>query len=155
TAREPLDPLLARTRVATADGRHLYTLGAGTKLRQWDTETGQPGLEFLTPEELRSFAVSPDGKWVAASRAERPVKDREDAERNTLGLWNAATGRQIALLEGQKAPLTTLAFSPDSKLLASGGYQTTDVWLWQVPSGEPALIIPLAAECCAIETLAF
>src|SRR5262249_22523507 len=29
TAREPLDPLLARTRVATADGRHLYTLGAG------------------------------------------------------------------------------------------------------------------------------
>ena len=33
--------------------------------------------------------------------------------------------------------------------------QSTDVWLWQVPSGEPVLIIPDAADDCSVEALAF
>jgi WD40 repeat protein len=73
----------------------------------------------------------------------------------TLGLWHAATGKRSLVLEGQKAPITALAFAPDSTLLASSGYQTTDVWLWQIPSGEPMLLIPNATDGCSVEALAW
>jgi len=40
-------------------------------------------------------------------------------------------------------------------LLASGGIQSSDVWLWKVPTGEPGLLIPDAVDDCSIEALAF
>ena len=72
----------------------------------------------------------------------------------TLGLWDAATGRRKMILEGQKGPITALAFSADSSLLASASCQSSDVWLWKVAGGEPALLIPKAVEGCSVEALA-
>jgi WD40 repeat protein len=40
-------------------------------------------------------------------------------------------------------------------MLASGGVQSSDVWLWCVPTGEPLLLIPDAVEDCSVEALAF
>jgi WD40 repeat protein len=100
---------------------------------------------------LRGFAASPNGAWLAASLAS------EDApiETATLGLWDGANGKRLRLLEGPKPPITALAFAPDSTLLASSGYQSTDVWLWQIPSGEPLLLISNATDGCSVEGLAW
>ncbi len=146
------DPQLSRTALAVRpDGKQLASLGSGTALRVWDVASGDNALSLESVGVLRAFAASPDGAWYAASLA------TEDAanELTTLGLWHAATGKRSQVLEGQKAPITVLAFAPDSTLLASSSYQTTDVWLWQIPSGEPVLLIPNATDGCSVEALAW
>ena len=60
---------------------------------------------------IHDAAYSPDGKILATA-----------GESGKIHLWEAATGKQIALLEGEKnTMLLSLAFSPDGKTLASGG----------------------------------
>src|SRR5262249_30934564 len=110
------DPLGSRTQLALGGGR-LFSLGAGTDLRVWDTASGQRTLELEGGPVLRAFALSPDGRWVAASRAQEQGAD----DRGTLGLWHADTGKAKATFDGQRAPITALAFSPDSARLASVG----------------------------------
>jgi WD40 repeat protein len=159
---EHVDPLVSRTCLAiSADGKRLASLGAGTNLRVWDVATSQPVLALA--DKVRSFAASPDGKWFAVSRASDDGVDfwqrfggkRLPVDLSTLGLWDAISGARGATLEGQKGPITALAFSADSACLASSGCQSSDVWLWKVPSGEAALLIPNAVEGCAVEALAF
>jgi WD40 repeat protein len=70
-------------------------------------------------------------------------------------LWDATDGRPHAELNGPPAPTRALAFSADSALLASAARHSPDVWLWGVPSGAPALLIPGAADDGPVEALAF
>ncbi|HEY7426580.1 MAG TPA: WD40 repeat domain-containing protein [Gemmataceae bacterium] len=146
------DPLLARTCLAVVSGgRRLASLGTGTSLRVWDTATAETVLELEDAPALRAFAASPDGRWFAGSLA-RP--EGSEADRSTLALWHADSGRRQRVLDGQAAPITVLAFSADSALLAAAGLRSSDVWLWTVSSGEP-LLLPDVVEGCSVEALAF
>ena len=133
------------------DSRRLVALGAGATLGLWQTEDAAPGPVLENAGELRAFAASPDGRWIAGSRA---ADDDERGEAD-LALWDAAAGRRAAPLEGQTGPVTALAFSADSALLATGGLRSSDVWLWSVPDGNPVLVVPGAADDCSVEALAF
>jgi WD40 repeat protein len=146
-------PLLSRNALAVSpDGARLASLGGGTSLRVWEVAGGDPVVEPDGAPVLRAFAASPDGRWFAASQASpEPAEETSPS----LALWDSATGKRRAVLEGQQAPITALAFSPDSATLASGGFQSSDIWLWDVPAGTPALLIPDAAPDCAVEALAF
>jgi WD40 repeat protein len=68
---------------------------------------------------------------------------------------DAETGQQLFHLEGQQPPLLALAFSADSRLLASAGPCSSDVWLWDVDTGQPALLIPDALPACAVHAVTF
>src|SRR5262249_35850807 len=101
---------------------------------------------------------SPDGRRVAGSLAVELTERQKrfgGAGVPSLYLWDAATGERLALLDGQTPPVTALAFSADSKLLASAGYTRCDVWLWDAATGQPVLLIPNALEGCSAEALAF
>ncbi len=85
-----------------------------------------------------SLAYSPDGKILAARNND-----------GGIALWSVATGKMTAKLDSTGN--STLAFSPDSKTLASGGYvksggQSDDrdspcVELWDVSNGQKTRIL--------------
>jgi WD40 repeat protein len=137
------------------DGRRLASLGNGTTLRVWNTATAEPVLELEDAPLLRAFAASADGRWFAGSVVPRAASASDgEPDRNTLFLWRADSGRRERLLPGQAAPITVLAFHPESTLLATAGLRSGDVWLWTVPHGEP-LLLPDVVVGCSVEALAF
>ena len=68
--------------------------------------------------------VTEDGRLVAAGRA------------NVITIYEVATGKEVARLNGHKDIIQSLRFSPDGRRLASGGFQV--VKLWQAPEDESA-----------------
>ncbi len=60
-------------------------------------------------------SVSPDGKLVATT------SDQD----NVVRFWDMATGNQVGEFRGHLGSVTSMAFSPDSKRLATGGSDST------------------------------
>jgi WD40 repeat protein len=129
---------------AVPDGRHLLRTGNGTAVSVCDPRAAQPLVTLEGAAVFDAVACSPDGQWIAGSAADVPLR-----------LWDARTGRLRQTLEGPAAPIRALAFSADSALLASASPRGTDVWLWDVRTGEPALLVPDAVDGCSIEAVAF
>ena len=153
------DPLESRTCLAVSpDSGRLYSLAAGGRLRVWETSPPKPAFELQEAGPLRTFALSPDGRSLAGSLVvDVPPDPRRQGSGGipSLYLWDATTGQRRTLLAGQAPPITALAFSADSRLLASASYTRSDVWLWDVVSGQPVLLIPNALDGCSVEALAF
>jgi WD40 repeat protein len=155
----PSDGLSFRAGVSlTPDGSRLLSLSPSCSLRVWETATGRPAIEPQNAGAMRSFALSPDGKTIAGSLAIEVSEDRLKYGGTgipSLFFWDTLTGQRRLLLDGQAPPITTFAFSPDGKMLASANYLKSDVWLWDTATGQPLLLIPNANEGCSIEALAF
>jgi WD40 repeat protein len=67
-----------------------------------------------------SVTFAPSGRLLATADHDGTVK-----------LWDVATGRQLASLEGHADGLSGVAFSPDGRTLAAIGHDD-DVRLWDV-----------------------
>ena len=106
-------------------------------VRLWDIESYKEVARFpIEGGWIRSVAFSPDFKWMAAAQ------DNLFDGRN-VWLWNIRNRKEVAVLphphknewlwEGGNAfGADSVAFSPDSKWLASGGGR--DVRLWKLDS---------------------
>jgi WD40 repeat protein len=123
-----------------ADGKHLTTL------RGHDST-------------IDAVAWSPDGKTLATSGLTKVWKDngpgspREYVKSATsILLWDAATGKEIAKLDGHKDLAHALQFTPDGKVLVScGRYDGALFWdvglrkaIGRAPERPPACAIVVA-----------
>ncbi|MEK7677161.1 MAG: WD40 repeat domain-containing protein [Verrucomicrobiota bacterium] len=72
-----------------------------------------------------ALALAPDGRWMATGQANSP----------SIELWSVEQERLVHTLPGHAGAVRTLAFWPDSHLLATAGVDQI-VRLWSVSSGE-------------------
>ncbi len=133
----------AHTRVAfSPDGRTLAAggQGVGTSLYLWEVVSGRRRLTLTHGEDVASLAFSPDGKllaavnntnnvneFIATGRIDPPAGGKPSPPR--VHLWDVVAEKELPSLEGHRGAITSLSFSPDGKLLATGGNDTT-VLLW-------------------------
>ena len=99
----------------TADGQHVMAFGGNDRaeLLLWDVVTGQQTLTYTTPKSWpESLALSPDGRWLAASANEHHAPD--------LRLWALEDPESVRMLTGHDGNVTSLSFTPDSNWLISG-----------------------------------
>ncbi|HEV8177077.1 MAG TPA: adenylate/guanylate cyclase domain-containing protein [Gemmatimonadales bacterium] len=67
--------------------------------------------------------------WLAFSPDSRSLAATGPAETNSVGIWNVVTRREVAVMEGAPPGADCIGFSPNGKILATGGYGGT-VSLW-------------------------
>ncbi|MFZ9753320.1 MAG: WD40 repeat domain-containing protein, partial [Cyanobium sp.] len=80
-------------------------------------------LNLLHPGPVLSVTWSADGQRLASGGSD-----------GTVRVWEAASGRELAVLEGHKGLVRSVSWSSDGQLLASGGEEGT-VRLWDAASG--------------------
>ena len=121
--------LAARQRTGTRDTRKYW-------VSVWETHSG---IEYRrwSSDLVASLAFHPNGNILALVKPYGEIQ-----------LWDIHTGVMIRELRGNQTRLRSLAFSPDGKILATGGYfeigplriQQT-IQLWDVPTGKPLRMI--------------
>jgi WD40 repeat protein len=82
---------------------------------------------------LSSWQGDEDGITVAAFSPD--VQIFAAAKGNNIRLWEVDTGKALHTLEGHKYAVSSVAFSPTSKILASGSMDNT-IKLWDVSTGK-------------------
>jgi WD40 repeat protein len=92
-----------------------------------------------TPMVLR---YSPGGKYLAVSSYEG--RKRPADARGWLELFDVASGKSLHLWRGHDGPIAALAFSPDGKMLASGGFDST-VLVWPTDVADAIVELPKVA----------
>ncbi len=106
------------------DGSQMATVERDRGVTLWDVASRKAVSEWSTPagETLtdQRASLSPDGTLLAAASDEGPVK-----------LWNVATGREIARLNGHEKTSLDVDFHPEGGLLAASGRDGT-IRLWDV-----------------------
>src|SRR5262249_53928831 len=94
--------------------------------------TGKPTREIALGEQaFNVFAVSPDGQWLAAVNS---------TQADPVSVWRLPSDREAVTLRRPDTQWTCLAFSPDSRRLATGGSDNTVV-VWDVKKGRAMLVL--------------
>jgi WD40 repeat protein len=97
---------------------------------------GAPGSSFTRVQ------YAPNGRYLAASGVPYSPETIQNCPSNSTSqtqVWNAADGRPLATLP--TGCVASLAFSPDSQLLAFGLWDGT-IELWSLPGGQKITSLP-------------
>ncbi|MFO0807976.1 MAG: WD40 repeat domain-containing protein [Gemmataceae bacterium] len=106
---------------ARLDAKQIAWAGGSKRVTVWDV-TRQDHL-LLPPMKtgVGTLALAPDGSCVAAG------------ENESIRVWSVADRQEQPMLAGHKGRVSSLAFSPDSRTLASGGWDRRVIF-WDIAS---------------------
>jgi WD40 repeat protein len=128
------------------DGQTLVAVVMGDnwlnlRIRVWARNPQLERAVFALPDRYQSMAahaVSPDGKVLAV--AEQAILDKEGKMASSvLHLWELGTGQPLPDIIVPRGQAHSLAFAPDSKVLATGG---PTVHLWDIATGKRLAALP-------------
>ena len=125
------------------DGGTVYAAGTEGRVYAFDSATGRTlsrwsvreGKRTRYAERITSLAASLDGRLVAAGLG--PTGD--------VHIWDTSTGKVTLSLNTRQATVYQLAFSPNSKLLATNGVSGRTIQLWRLPEGVSGTTKPAAS----------
>jgi len=100
----------------SADGKTLAAYTGGRKEAYlWDLDAGKLQRTINNEFEIEALAISRDGRTLAtAGHHQATTTGRVD-------LWDVSTGRHRGTFADDNGPVFALDFSPDGKMLATGG----------------------------------
>src|SRR5262249_46349230 len=81
-------------------------------------------------EQVTGIAFSPNSRILAIG------------QRNGIGLYDPASGKEVAPIKPTPAPVPALAFSLDGRYLASAGASDPAIKVWDVPANKLNFEIP-------------
>ena len=123
----------------SSDGKRLASAtGFGRTVKVWDVATGREIITLTHKgRHLGSvhLAFSPDGETLAATYLDDTTTNPRSAASGVVILWNVSTGQEVLTLVGHTANVTSVAFSPDGKRLASASLDKT-VKVWSTATGQ-------------------
>lgn len=114
----------------TVDGKKLVSSSLST-IKLWDVATASLLLTLGGhSEQVRSVALSADGKTLVSGSHDKTIK-----------LWELATGRELRTLSGHTGSIESVTFNADGNTLASGGSDMR-IKLWDVATGRELRTLP-------------
>ncbi len=128
------------------DGQTIASAGADHQVILWNTGSPFTQQLYSQGESAMSIALNSSGDTLASAGGNQtdPAKIR---------LWDMAGHTVRQTLQSPDALITSIAFSPDGKLLASGGVDG-DVRLWNVQTASLEHLISLA-DATTVYSVAF
>jgi WD40 repeat protein len=121
----------------TPDGKHVALASSVKALALVEVTSCKVTRTFVTDAPPNACVFSPDGKLMATAG-----REREDGRGEYLArLWDVETGMErgrfkAGLFQAGADYQRALAFSPDGRVLASGGWGDARLHLWDVATGK-------------------
>lgn len=136
-------PGLQKTALLSPDGKKFAAVcDSSHGITMYDFATFEPLLVFKPEEYVYKCSFSPDGRFFYTYNV-NPLN---------VKLWNVSDGRLIANLSGHSNLITSVMFSPDSKLVATASWDFS-AKVWDCESGK--LLLDLKKHNDEVNTIAF